>query len=447
MEPPLNPYFQILSIFNESLSSADMPTILFCFLATVFFIACAGLFSGSENALFSLSKLQVEELTENETKTAKSLKFLLNNPKSLLATILVANTFVTVCTVMVSTILFHTVFDLEANPIFGFVFEVVLVTFLIVLIGEVIPKIYSVQNNVKVSGLVAVPMYSIYKFLKPLIYVLIHSTSIIDKRVTKRGHILSMDELSHAIDITSEKDAPKQEKNILKSIVNFGNTSVTQIMRQRPDIIAVNANTSFADLMQIINEWGYSRMPVYEGSLDNVTGVLSTKDLLPHLDKSGDFNWKTLLRKPFFVPESKMIDDLLKDFQNKRVHLALVADEFGGISGLVTMEDVLEEVFGEINDEYDEEENDYQRIDKYNYIFEAKVSIKDMCRYMEIDEEEFEDVRKEADTLGGMLLELNGNLPYRGQTITFEKYSFKIEAVDKRKIKRVKVSIDIELEA
>jgi putative hemolysin len=447
MEPPLNPYFQILSIFNESLSSADMPSILFCLLSTVFFIGCAGLFSGSENALFSLSKLQIEELTETETKTAKSLKFLLNNPKSLLATILVANTFVTVCTVMVSTILFHTLFDFEANPIFGFVFEVVLVTFLIVLIGEVIPKIYSVQNNIKVAGFVAIPMYSIYRFLKPLIYVLIHSTSIIDKRVTKRGHILSMDELSHAIDITSEKDAPKQEKNILKSIVNFGNTSVTQIMRQRPDIIAVNANTSFTDLMQIINEWGYSRMPVYEGSLDNVTGVLSTKDLLPHLDKPEDFNWKTLLRKPFFVPESKMIDDLLKDFQNKRVHLALVADEFGGISGLVTMEDVLEEVFGEINDEYDEEENDYQRIDKNNYMFEAKVSIKDMCRYMEIDEEVFEDVRKEAETLGGMLLELNGNLPFRGQTIKFDAYSFKIEAVDKRKIKRVKVSIDNELEA
>jgi gliding motility-associated protein GldE len=256
-----------------------------------------------------------------------------------------------------------------------------------------------------------------------------------------------MDELSHAIDITSEKDAPKQEKNILKSIVNFGNTSVTQIMRQRPDIIAVNVNTSFADLMQIINEWGYSRMPVYQGSLDNVTGVLSTKDLLPHLDKPDDFNWSTLLRKPFFVPESKMIDDLLKDFQNKRVHLALVADEFGGISGLVTMEDVLEEVFGEINDEYDEEENDYQRIDKNNYMFEAKVSIKDMCRYMEIDEEVFEDVRKEAETLGGMLLELNGNLPFRGQTIKFDDYIFKIEAVDKRKIKRVKVSIDYELEA
>jgi gliding motility-associated protein GldE len=348
---------------------------------------------------------------------------------------------------MVSTILFHTLFDFEANPIFGFVFEVVLVTFLIVLIGEVIPKIYSVQNNVKVSGFVAIPMYTIYKFLKPLIYVLIHSTSIIDKRVTKRGHILSMDELSHAIDITSEKDAPKQEKNILKSIVNFGNTSVTQIMRQRPDIIAVNVNTSFADLMQIINEWGYSRMPVYQGSLDNVTGVLSTKDLLPHLDKPDDFNWSTLLRKPFFVPESKMIDDLLKDFQNKRVHLALIADEFGGISGLVTMEDVLEEVFGEINDEYDEEENDYQRIDKNNYMFEAKVSIKDMCRYMEIDEEVFEDVRKEAETLGGMLLELNGNLPFRGQTIKFDDYIFKIEAVDKRKIKRVKVSIDYELEA
>ena len=442
MEPPLNPYFQILSIFNESLSTADLPTILFCLLCTVFFIGSAGLFSGSENALFSLSKLQIEELTETETKTSKALKFLLNNPKSLLATILVANTFVTVCTVMVSTILFHTVFDFETNPIFGFVFEVVLVTFLIVLIGEVIPKIYSVQNNVKVSGFVAIPMYSIYKFLKPLIYVLIHSTSIIDKRVTKRGHILSMDELSHAIDITSEKDAPKQEKNILKSIVNFGNTSVTQIMRQRPDIIAVNANTSFTDLMQIINEWGYSRMPVYEASLDNVTGVLSTKDLLPHLDKPEDFNWKALLRKPFFVPESKMIDDLLKDFQNKRVHLALVADEFGGISGLVTMEDVLEEVFGEINDEYDEEENDYQRIDKNNYMFEAKVSIKDMCRYMEIDEEVFEDVRKEAETLGGMLLELNGNLPHRGQTIKFDNYCFKIEAVDKRKIKRVKVSLD-----
>ncbi len=266
------------------------------------------------------------------------------------------------------------------------------------------------------------------------------TTAIIDKRITKRGHVLSVDELTHAIDITSEKDSPNQERNILKGIVNFGNTTVKQIMRQRPDVLAVDENLSFKQLMVTIIDAGYSRVPVFQNNLDHIKGILFTKDLLPLLYEE-DFDWKTLIRPAFFVPESKKIDDLLKEFQSKRMHLAIVVDEFGGTSGLLTMEDILEEVFGEIHDEFDEDEHIYSKLNDFTYVFEAKMLINDVCRYMEIDAEEFEEIRKESDTLGGMLLELTGDIPGLGQEIVFDRYTFKIEAVDKRRIKRIKVTI------
>jgi gliding motility-associated protein GldE len=276
----------------------------------------------------------------------------------------------------------------------------------------------------------------------PFVFLLVKSTSIIDKRITRKGDVLSVDELTHAIDITTEEDTTKQEKTILKSIVNFGNINVKQIMRMRPDIAAVEHDTSFSDLLVKINEWGYSRVPVYRENLDNIIGVLYIKDLLPHMHQSDPFNWMQLLRKPYFVPESKKIDDLMKEFQQKRVHVAIVVDEFGGTSGMATMEDVLEEIFGEIRDEFDEDEQYYSKLNDYTFVFEAKMLINDMCRLMEIDTDTFDKVRSEADTLGGMLLEMNSELPKIGDKIKFERFIFIIEAVDKRKIKRVKVVID-----
>lgn len=441
MDEPPQLILQTLTILNPGFGNADWPFVLFSLLAIVLLMISSAIMSGSENAFFSLSKLQFEEIIEKDGRVSNAVSYLLRYPKKLLATILIANTLINIAFVLVTTSLFNTIFNFEENPVFGFVFEVFVVTFLLVLFGEVIPKIYSVQNNIKVTQLFAVPLLTIYRFLQPLVWVLESTTAILDKRITTKGHILSVDELTHAIDITSEKDAPKQEKNLLKSIVNFGNISVNQIMRQRPDILAIDSSLDFKEVLTKIKDWGYSRLPVYNGNLDSITGILFTKDLLPHIEKSSDFNWQELVRKPFFVPESKKIDDLLRDFQTQRTHAAIVVDEFGGTCGLVTMEDILEEVFGEINDEFDEDENIYSKLNNYNYVFEAKLPINDVCRYMELSPDVFDEIRNDADTLGGMLLELNGDLPNLGQTITYNKFTFKIEAVDKRRIKRVKITI------
>jgi len=439
-EPPseLNSIF--LQVLNPALGAGDMVSIILNLLTIFLLIFLSAIFSGSENAFFSLSKAQYEELIEEENASSKATKFLHSNPKKLLATILIANTFVNIAVVMVTTGLFSILFNFSANPLFGFLLEVVFVTFMLVLLGEVIPKIYAFQNNIKVTRFVSVPMFYMYKIFQPLVFLLESTTAIIDKRITKRGHVLSVDELTHAIDITSEKDSPNQERNILKGIVNFGNTTVKQIMRQRPDILAVDENMSFKQLMVTIIDAGYSRVPVFQNNLDHIKGILFTKDLLPLLYED-DYDWKTLIRPAFLVPESKKIDDLLKEFQSKRMHLAIVVDEFGGTSGLLTMEDILEEVFGEIHDEFDEDEHIYSKLNDFTYVFEAKMLINDVCRYMEIDPEEFEEIRKESDTLGGMLLELTGDIPGLGQEIVFDRFTFKIEAVDKRRIKRIKVTI------
>jgi putative hemolysin len=408
-------------------------------LVLIVFILLSGMFSASENAFFSLTTSDIDELNEEDNANVQFVNKLLQHPKHLLGTVLIANTFVNISIVMISTYMLTIIFNFESYKLFGFFVEVVLITFIIVLFGEIIPKIYAVQNNKKLSLLLSRPMYYMWRILNPLVYLLVRSTSIIDKRVTKKGHILSMDELSHAIDITAESDTPKEEKTILKSIINFGNTDVKSIMKQRPDISALDNKTPFREVLAKINALGYSRVPVYKSNLDNVVGILYIKDLLPHIDKDNDFNWITLVKKPYFVPESKMIDDLLKDFQNKRVHMALVVDEFGGVSGIITMEDILEEIFGEINDEFDEDEIFYSKLNDNTFVFEAKILINDMCRYMEIEQAEFDEIRNESDTLGGLLLEINGEIPLKGASIVFNSYEFVVESVDKRRIKRVKI--------
>jgi putative hemolysin len=439
-EPP--PGSNLLQILNPAFSSADSISVVLFIIAILLLIFLSACYSGSENALFSLTKAHLEELMEVPGTRANAINFLLRYPKRLLATILIANTFVNIAIVLVFTLFFSTIFNFASYPLFGFFVEVVFVTFILVLFGEVVPKVYSFQNNVKVSRILAVPLYYSYKIFQPLVYVLEHSTTIIDKRITKKGHILSVDELNHAIEITSEKDAPKQEKNILKSVVNFGNTNVKQIMRQRMDIIGVEIGVNFNELMLQIVDSGYSRVPVFEESLDQIKGILFTKDLLPHMNEGDSFPWQSLIRPAYFVPESKKIDDLLKEFQLKRMHLAIVVDEFGGTNGLVSMEDIVEEIFGEIQDEFDEDEHVYTRINQYTFVFEGKMLINDMCKFMEISVEDFDDIRNDAETLGGMLLELNSHMPKMGQELKYKNYSFKIESVDSRRIKRVKVSFE-----
>lgn len=439
-EPPSQTLFTVLSIIN-SLDSSSVITVSVCGVIALALVGCSAIISGSENAFFSLTKVQVNELTQQEGQGTNYLSHLLNHPKKLLATILLTNTFVNIAMVMVSSLMLDIIFDFEATPFLGFFFEIILVTFVLVLFGEVMPKIYASQNAIKLSKWMALPMFVLSKIFSPFVYVLEKSTSIIDKRITKKGHILSIDELTHAIDITAEADTPKQEKFILKSIVNFGNTNVKQIMRLRPDMSALDATVNFAELLNKINNWGYSRVPIYRDNLDQIIGILYIKDLLPHMHKGDDFDWIKLIRKPYFVPESKKIDDLLKEFQSKRVHLAIVVDEFGGTSGIVTMEDILEEIFGEINDEFDEEESFFSKIDNNTFVFEAKMLINDACKMMEVDTNIFDEVRNEADTIGGMLLEVSGHLPEINEAISINQFTFIIEAADNRKIKRVKVII------
>jgi len=432
----------IMLLIRSTLVTADIITVVVCLVVIVLFIVFSALVSSSENAFFSLTKAQIEELTEGKTRKSEFSLFLLSNPKKLLATILIANTFVNIAIVMVSSLMFDTVFDFGTNHIFGVILELTLITFSLVLLGEVLPKIYAAQNNIQVASFMAAPMYFLSKAFKPFVYVLVKSTSIIDKRITRKGHTISVDELTHAIDITAEEETTEQEKTILKSIVNFGNINVKQIMHQRPDISAVEADINFKELINKITDWGYSRIPVYRENLDNIIGVLYIKDLLPQLQNTDEYNWLSLIRKPYFVPESKKIDDLLKDFQQKRVHVAIIVDEFGGTSGMVTMEDILEEIFGEINDEFDEDEVSHLRINENTYVFEAKMLINDMCRYMEIDADTFEEIRNDADTIGGMLLELSGDLPSLGDKLTYKHFTFHVEGVDKRKINRVKVIVE-----
>jgi gliding motility-associated protein GldE len=439
-EPPPQTLFAVLSIFNQ-LEPTGIASATLCGIIVIIFIGFSAIISSSENAFFSLSKIQIQDLSDPEVNGSKYISYLLSHPKKLLATILIANTFINIAIIMVSSMFLSIVFNFGDNHLLGFFFEVIMVTFILVLFGEVMPKIYASQNGEKLAKLLAIPMFVLSKVFSPFVYVLEKSTSIIDKRVTKKGHILSIDELTHAIDITAEADTPKQEKFILKSIVNFGNINVKQIMRLRPDMSALDSNISFSELLDKINDWGYSRVPVFRDNMDHIMGVLYIKDLLPYMNKEDGYDWLKLLRKPYFVPESKKIDDLLKEFQSKRVHLAIVVDEFGGTSGMVTMEDILEEIFGEINDEFDEDETAYAKIDDNTYTFEAKMLINDMCKFMEVDTNTFDEVRNEADTIGGMLLELSGNLPTTGELIVIDQFTFTIEAADKRKIKRVKVEI------
>lgn len=437
-EPPVN---FVLMLINTSISTADLFSLALSLSAVIVLISCSALISGSENAFFGLTKNQINELTEPDNTIAKYISYLVQHPKHLLATILISNTFVNIAIVLVSTVAISIVFQFSEFPILGFFIEVVLVTFILVLFGEVMPKIYASQNNIRVAKFMAGPMFLLNKILTPFVFILVKSTSVIDKRITKKGHIFSIDELTHAIDITNEEETPKEEKIILKSIVNFGNITVKQIMQQRPDITAIKSDTPYKQLLLKISDWGYSRVPIFTDNLDNIIGILFIKDLLPHLSKDDTFEWKTLIRKPYFVPESKKIDDLLKEFQTKRVHFAVVVDEFGGTQGIVTMEDILEEIFGEINDEFDEDETVYSRLNDTTYVFEAKMLINDMCRFIGVETEVFDDIRNDADTLAGMLLELEGELPTKGAVILYKDFKFVIESVDKRRIKRVKVEL------
>lgn len=403
--------------------------------------------SAAENAYFSLTPSDIADLKDDEKKSAQFAIKLLKEPdeeaagKTLLASILLINNFTNIFVVISSSLLLSMVFQLELYPVAGFLFEVVLITFIIVLISEVTPKIYATQNALSVVHRMSVPLYYSQKLLKPFIWVLTKSSNFLDKYFETKQQTVSLEELNHAIEITSDEDLT-DEKNILKSLVNFGNISVKQIMKSRLDVMAMEQSTPFEELMVKVNEWGYSRIPVYEENFDSITGVLYIKDLLPYVNYSDGLNWNTLLRPAFFVPEFKKIDDLLNEFKEKQIHMAVVIDEYGGTLGIVTLEDILEEIFGEIKDEFDEDEVTYSKLDDYNYVFEGKISINDFLKVTETESGYFDDVKGESDSLAGLVMEITQNIPSIGDKIEYGSFTFIIESANKRKINRIKTIIN-----
>ncbi len=436
---PANHFF-FLDILRP-LEASDFVTLLLAGLIMALLIFCSGLVAGSENAFFSLPKSNIDEFGLDKTKTAKAITYLLGKPKTLLATILITNNFINIAFIIVSEWFFAQIFTehILISTAY-FVMQVVFVTFIIVFLAEVTPKIYATQNYLSFSKLMAVPMLYLSRFWRPFVWLLVKSTSIIDKRITRRGHELTVNDLEHAIDITTDTQAGSSEKEVLKNIVNFGNTDVKQIMRSRQDVKALEHDMKLEDVLKKINEWEYSRMPVYEESFDKVKGILNIKELLPHINQGPAFQWQNLIREPFYVPESKKIDDLLREFQTKRVHMAVVIDEYGGTAGIVTMEDILEEIFGEIHDEFDEDELYFSKLDENKFVFEGKTLINDMCRLMELPPDTFDPIRGETESLGGMLMEIAGRIPNLREKISWQQFEFTVEALDKRRIKRVVVS-------
>ncbi|NVK27819.1 MAG: gliding motility-associated protein GldE [Flavobacteriia bacterium] len=427
------------SILAASIVSFE-PSLIIPILILGLLLLGSALVSGSEVAFFSLTPTDKQELQESEDPRDKVILNLLDEPERLLATILVNNNFINIGIVLLSTYLTDAMFDFTGFETLGFVIELIAITFLILLFGEILPKVYANTNNLSFARLMARPTLSAGKILKPLTYILT-STGRVFSSPKKSGGI-SMNELEQALDLTDEESTNADEQKILRGIVRFGSTTVKQIMKPRTDIVAFNIDESFEAVMATVRESGFSRIPVYRDSSDVIVGVLYIKDLLPHINAPSDFKWQELLREPFFVPGSKKIDDLLKEFQERKIHLAVVVDEFGGTDGIATLEDVIEEIVGDISDEFDVEELVYSKLDDNNYVFEGKTQITDFYKVLEISDEPLDKARGDADSLAGLFLELSGQFPEKGHVEEFGQFTFTVEAVDQRRIKRIKVTIN-----
>jgi len=400
----------------------------------------SGLISGSEVAFFSLSPKDIQFLKDGSS-VEKRIFGLISKPKRLLATILILNNFINISFVTLSTFLtwqFTNNQGVEGQIV---IILTAIITFLIVYFGEVVPKIYANQRSLGFAKL-TVPLIDFsFKLFKPISWLLTNFSRVLESKVQKKGYEISADQLNQALELTIDKDTPEEEKGILKGIVNFGQLNVKQVMRSRVDITALDAELDFHELMDTIEKSGYSRIPIYKETVDNIEGILYSKDLLPHLNKKESFKWQKLTRPPFFIPETKKIDTLLKDFQEKHVHMAIVVDEYGGTSGLVTLEDVIEEIVGEIRDESDDDEILHKKVDEQTYIFEGKTTLIDFCKIVGQDTTLFDEVKGESESLGGLILELNSKLPPAGEIVEFANYEFVIVAVDQKRIKKIKVRI------
>ncbi|MCB0795509.1 MAG: gliding motility-associated protein GldE [Flavobacteriales bacterium] len=436
MEPP-SAYFLLSAPILASGMSA-MAIIALVIIVVLLMVSAA--FSASEVALFSLGPVDLRDLRERGGASGERVMDLLSRPRRLLATILIVNNFVNVGIIVLSTLVIDGLVDTQGMPAWSvFVIQVVSVTFLILLLGEVLPKVYATEHAMRVAQRMSRPLLVLRYLCTPLNEPLIRSTSFIEKRLSRyAGRTISVDALGHALELTDDASTTLEEQRILKGIVKFGTIEVRQVMRPRTQMVAFNVELSYQELLKAIVGSGFSRVPVYEGTMDRVVGVLHIKDVLPHIDAT-DLNWHDLLRDPYFVPENKKLDDLLKEFQAKKVHIAVVVDEYGGTSGLITLEDVIEEIVGDITDEFDDEDLTYSKLDDRTFVLEGKTTLNDMYRILGIDGKVFEENKGDSETIGGFILELTGRIPKRGERVALRNYSFLVESSDNKRVRRVKV--------
>jgi len=433
------------SFLLQATPAFSPPNATILIIAILVLLLMSAIIAGAETAFFSLSVKDINFLKTKEKLNARIASELLEQPKILLATILVANNFINIAIVISTNFLVSSIIS-GVNPIFAFLIQVVSVTFLLVLFGEVLPKVYATQNNLRMALFSGTFISILRVIFLPISRTLVNSTSFIESKMgSKSNKNISNEDFEHAIELTVGHTATREEVNIFKGILKFGNISARQVMRTRMDVSALDFDMTFSEVRDYCLEAGYSRLPVYKESLDKVAGVIHTKDFLPHIDKE-NFDWHTLIRSAYFVHEGKLIEDLLKEFQQKRMHFAIVVDEFGGTSGIITLEDIMEEIIGDIRDEFDEEDLNYKKIDENNYIFEGKTLINDVCRVIGMPSDTFDAVRGESDSLAGLIIEISGKFAAVNETVSYLQYQFTVLAIEKMRIQRVKLTISKPIE-
>ena len=430
----------ISASLNEVTVIPPTAGVLFAAALAVLLLVLSGFASGSEIAFFSLSPSDLNELDPEHNAADKNIQLLRDDSERTLATILISNNFVNVTIIMLCNYVFGHLVDFGKAYWLQFVCITVLLTFLLLLFGEIMPKVFARMNPLRFCRRVVGGILFARRLFWPLESLLLRVGVLSEKVALRDSHVLSVDDLEQALELT-DKDELKDEQSMLQGIIRFGDETVKEVMTSRQDVVDLDIDSTYDEVLKCIVDNNYSRIPVYRDNSDNIRGVLYIKDLLPHLDKPKDFRWQSVIRPPFFVPETKKIDDLLREFQDNKVHMAIVVDEFGGTSGVVTLEDILEEIVGEINDEYDEEEKFYTRVNHNTYIFEGKTLLSDFCKILEVDDEEFSEVEGDADTLAGLLLEIKGDFPQVHEKLHYREYQFEILKLEERRISRVKVVV------
>lgn len=430
----------ITNAFGEVSFGVMTPGVAFAILLTLVLLGISGFASGAEIAFFSLSPSDISELNASKQSRDKTIQVLREDSERTLATILITNNLVNVTIIMLCNFIFARLVNFGNAVWLQFLCITVLLTFILLLFGEIMPKVFSRQNPLAFCRRCVGGISICRRVFWPLETILLRSGILAEKVVQKENHVLSVDDLEQALELTDKNDI-KDERSMLKGIIRFGDETAKEVMTSRQDIVDLDIKCSYADVLKCIVENNYSRIPVYQENEDNIRGVLYIKDLLPHLSKPATFRWQSLIRPPYFVPETKKIDDLMREFQENKVHIAIVVDEFGGTSGIVTLEDILEEIVGEINDEYDEDRKSYSKLNYNTYLFEGKTLLSDFCKVLNVDDDEFVDVEGDADTLAGLLLEIKGDFPSMHEKIDYKNYTFEVMEIDQRRISKVKVTV------